>query len=185
MNISDIIIINLYAIKSLVPCILFVTICTTAAFLFIWSRSRGMWFGKKSFERYSLFVELNSMLAIKLACSWIKLLTISFYLVCFAALEPIHYVFLMVPCVAILVMNTSMFDGVTHLVAIVIQLVGILAANILCSYINQFGIHFFYISIYVLMAMVVELYSIYIFITELDLISNRRNVKVEEKRTQR
>ncbi len=185
MGISDIIILNLYSIKSLVPCILFILACTVAAFFVILLGSQGMWFGKKSFERYNLFIELNSILAIKLACAWIKVLTIGFYLLFFAVLEPIHYVFLLVPCIGVLVINNSIVDGVAHLASVVIQLVGVLAANILCSYISQFGIQFFYISIYVLMAIVIELYSLYIFITELDLISNRRNVKIEKKRIQR
>lgn len=169
----------------MVPCILFITVCTTAAFAWIIVGSRGMWFGKKSFERYSIFVELNAALAIKMACAWVKLLTITFYLVFFAALESIHYIFLFVPCVAMLLINRNIFDSAANLISILIQLIGVLAANILCSYINQFGVQFFYISIYVLMAAIIELYSIYVFITELDMISNRRNVKIEKKRKTR
>ncbi|MFI3171994.1 MAG: hypothetical protein R3Y58_06480 [Eubacteriales bacterium] len=182
MSISDIILLNFYAIKPLVPCIIAILAVTTAAFFFILAKSRGLWFNKKNFNYYSIFVELNSTLAVKLACVWVKLLTISFYLIAFTQLEAMHYVFLLIPCVGILLINVNVLEVLTHAVSIAVQFVGVLAANILCSYIRAFELKATYLSIYVLIAILIILYSIYIFFTEIDLISSRRSIKIEKNK---
>lgn len=185
MNIADILLLNFYAIKPLVPCIIVILAITSIVFFYILGASKGMWFNKKSFDYFGIFMELNSTLAIKLACAWIKLITVCFYVIAFTSLEAIHYVFLIVPCIGIIVINTNLMEGITHIVSILIQFVAVLAANILCGYIRDFELKATYLSIYILIAILVIVYSIYIFITELDLVSSRRSIKVEKKRAAR
>lgn len=185
MSIADILLLNFYAIKPLVPCVLVILIATTLLFFGILGKSKGLWFNKKSFDYFGIFMELNSALAVKLACVWIKLLIICFYVIAFTSLEAIHYVFLFVPCIGILLINFNVVEAFTHVVSIMIQLVGVLAANILCGYIREFELKATYVSIYVLIAILVIVYSIYIFITELDLVSSRRSIKIEKKRPAR
>ena len=143
-------------------------------------KSRGLWFNKKNFNYYSIFVELNPTLAVKLACVWIKLLIIVFYMIGFRQLEAIHYIFLLIPCIGILLINVNIVEVFTHAVSMVVQIIGILAANILCSYIRTFELKVTYLVIYILIAILIILYSVYIFFTEIDLVSSRRSIKLEK-----
>lgn len=182
MSITDMIALNIYAIKPLLPCIFVIVVATVAMFSFILIKSKGIWFGKKNFEQFGLFVELHSSLALKLACLWIKLIVVCYYLLSFTQLEVIHYIFLIVPCIIILIFSFSVMEFITHFFGIVIQFIGVLAANILCSYIMQFEMKISYVFIYVLIAMILILYSVYIFITEVDFVSARRSVKIEKRK---
>lgn len=182
MSISDIIILNIYAIKPLLSCIFMILTVTVIAFFFILAKSKGLWFGKKGFDIFGLFIELNSTLALKLACLWIKFITVCFFLVSFQKLEAIHYIFLAVPCVISMMLNFNLIEMMTHFFSIFIQFIGVLAANILYSYIIQFEMKVTYILIYVLMAMILILYSVYIFTTEVGFVSARRSVKIEKRK---
>lgn len=181
MGIKDIIVLNFYAIRPLIPYVIAILATSLLAFFYIMIKSRGLWFNKKNFNYYSIFVELNPTLAVKLACVWIKLLTISFYLIGFTELDAIHYVFLFIPCIGILLINVNIVEIFTHAISIGVQLIGVLAANILCSYIRTFEIKVTYLVIYILIAILIILYSVYIFFTEIDLVSSRRSIKLEKK----
>lgn len=182
MSITDVIALNIYVIKPLLPCIFVILASTITMFAWIIVKSKGIWFGKKNFEQFGLFIELHSGLALKLACLWIKLITVCFYLLSFSQLETIHYIFLLVPCVMIVILSFSVMEFITHFIGIVIQFIGVIAANILCSYIMQFEMKVNYILIYVLIAVILILYSLYIFITEVDFVSARRRVKIEKRK---
>lgn len=184
MSTNDILLLNMYAVKPLIPCLLALLIASVAAFAIILVKSRGMWFGSKNFA-LSLFSELRSVLAIKLACAWIKCVTVCFFLLSFTQLTGVHYIFVLTPCIIILLLNASLVEWVTHLVSIAIQIIGLFAANILCSYIIQFEMKLAYIFLYVLIAIVLSLYSVYIFISEIDFISARRSIKFENTRQTR
>lgn len=184
MSTNDILLLNMYAIKPMLPCILVLLVASVVAFAIILAKSRGIWFGSKNFA-LSLFSELRSVLAIKLACAWIKCVTVCFFLLSFTQLTGAHYLFVLTPCVIILLLNTSLVEWITHFVSIAIQILGLFAANILCSYIIQFEMKLAYIFLYVLVALVLSLYSVYIFISEIDFISARRSIKFENTRQTR
>lgn len=181
MSSNDILLLSMYAIKPLFPCIIANMVAVVVAFFVVLIKSKGLWFGSKNFA-LSLFVELRSVLAIKLACAYLKCVTVCFFLASFTQLQTIHYVFVLVPCVIIILMNTTLVEVLTHLVSIAVQLVGLFAANILCSYIIQFEMKLSYISIYALVAILLVLYSIYVFILEVDFISIRRSIQIESIR---
>ncbi len=181
MSNSDILLLSTYAIKPLWPCILAVLIATVVAFVLVLIKARGMWFGSKNFA-LSLFYELRSTLAIKLACAWVKCVTVCFLVLSFTQLDGVHYIFVLVPCIGILLINASIVEFLTHFISILIQLVGLFAANIMCSYILQFELKLTYIFMYALIAIILSLYSIYVFISEIDFISIRRSVKIEYTR---
>ena len=184
MNVKDIIILNLYEVKPLLLYILAILFITNIAFLVILLKSRKLWFDQKHFGVLSLFVELSPLTSAKLACAWIKCLTVWMYLVGFQKLEAIHFVFLAVPCVFIIILNRNFFAMMNHCINVGVQFVGVIAVNILCRYILQFEMKASYIIIYSLIATIIGLYSLYIFIAEVDFISRGRSVRLEKSKTE-
>ncbi len=182
MSFNDVLTLSIYAIKPLISSIFVLLVATIVAFAVVLIKSRGMWFGKKNFGALSVFIELNSLLSIKFACAWLKCVLICFYLLSFTQLSSVHYLFLIVPSVIILLLNKSVIEFFAHFISIAIQLIGLFAANVLCSYILQFEMKLSYIFLYVLLALIFVLLSVYIFITEVDFISVRRSIKIELSR---
>ena len=81
--------------------------------------------------------------------------------------------------------STNLMELINHIINTFIQAAGLVALNILCSYILEFEFEVVYIIAYVFIAILVILYSVYIFISELDAISlGRRTVLYEDRKNE-
>lgn len=182
MEFSEVVGLWIYLLKPLVPYVAIILVLSLIAFVFIAPKCGKIWMNDKGFGYMSLFFNMNIFLAIKLSCAWIKLLLVILFIVGFTSLDVMHFIFLLVPCILMLFINNQMMDIFNHIVNVGIQYIGVIALNILCSYIIQFQFEIIYLAAYLFISILVILYSIYVFILEVDAISlGRRTIINDEK----
>ena len=180
MNFSEIVGLWIYLLKPLVPYIAILLVVTIITYWMIAIKGRKIWMNDQGFGYLSIFFNMNFFSAIKLSCVWLKLLLIMMFIIGFQPLGVIHYLFILVPCILMVFISTDLMELINHIINTCIQAAGLVALNILCSYILEFEFEVVYIVAYVFIAILVILYSIYIFISELDAISLGRRTILDE-----
>ena len=180
MNFSEIVGLWIHLLKPLVPYIAILLVVTIITFWMIAIKGSKIWMNDQGFGYLSIFFNMNFFSAIKLSCVWLKLLLIMMFIIGFQPLGVIHYLFILVPCILMIFISTDLMELINHIINTCIQAAGLVALNILCSYILEFEFEVVYIVAYVFIAILVILYSIYIFISELDAISLGRRTILDE-----
>ena len=185
MNFSEIVGLWIYLLKPLVPYIAILLVVTIITYWMIAIKGRKIWMNDQGFGYLSIFFNMNFFSAIKLSCVWLKFLLILMFIIGFQPLGVIHYLFILVPCILMIFISTNLMELINHIINTFIQAAGLVALNILCSYILEFEFEVVYIVAYIFIAILVILYSVYIFISELDAISlGRRTVLYEDRKNE-
>ncbi len=180
MSFNEMFTLILYLMRPLVPYIIVLLAVTVLMFTLILYLGRNLWTDNKHFKTIGIFFHLTPTLAVKMGCAWLKLCLLFIYVFGFRPLDLIHYIAFGVLCIFTIIINKNIMEMVNQALSVSIQFAGIVASNILFSYIVQFDVSVSYVVAYAIIGILVLLYSLYVFISEIEYISNERRVKFEE-----
>ena len=181
---EDMILHVLYEVYSMNYVLILVALLTFILFIILLLSSRNMWFNNKRIKWMGIFYSLSAFDSVRIACSWIKLCLVVIFLCRFKLLSAAEYfMLLMVGFISALDFKnfSNFFAGIF---GTVIQIVGVMTANIVCSYILDLQPGFLFNFAYILMSIFFALFAVYLFLTELNAVSKERTFHDEEIETQ-
>ena len=165
----------LYLLKPLVPTVLIVAALTMAALLLLVLPCGRFWINKRSASWLGMFFCLRGRGCVHLACVWLR------FCLCIALLIPLsqitaqHCLLLVVPMVTELLADTSLKHLVGRILGDIALLAGVLLANLLFGYMQGSGGDIVPSSLYVVLCIFVLLFNIYLFLLEIENISENRS----------
>lgn len=180
MTLQEVVLRIFNAAQPLLPFMAAVAVPTCAALAALLLMSRGLWFDKRGFRWLGLFYGLGRFDSVRLGCAWVKFCLVLAYLIGFRKLETIHYLMLVVPSLIFSIQIRDPKGIPANLLSCVMELVGLIAVNIICGYIQDYNPGAGFVVVYLLISLFLGLYALYLFLTELNVISNGRRVRIEE-----
>lgn len=184
MKINEILIQTLGLLQ---PIIWYVVTCaavTIVAFVILMILSRRVWVNQKRFRWLGIFYGMSGGDSVCFSCAWLRLLLMVLYLIRFQKLLPIHYFCFLLLGVIYALRLKKMLKIPGRLFWVAVEFVGLLTANMICSYIHDMGSSGIMIAIYVFMSIFMTLFGCYLFLTEINGISVERNANIERERKQ-
>lgn len=169
-----------YAAQPLLPFLGAVGVSTCALLAALLLLSRGLWFDRPAFRWLGLFYGLGKYDCVRLGSAWVKLSLLLSYLIAFQKLEGIHYLVILIPSLLFSIQIRSPKGIPANLLGCLMELVGLGAANVVCGYIRDFHPGAGFVVVYVLISLFLALYGVYLFLTELNVISNGRRILIED-----
>lgn len=133
------------------------------------------WIQNKGFTAAGFFFGLNAKGRLQVSCAWLKLVFTLVFLASFQKMEVIHYMMLVIPGL-LLVFTMTRMQILSSLMWLVLQIGGILSSNTVCGYIKDVYAGVTLVLVYIAMALFVAIFAVYMFLTEIDVISERRRV---------
>lgn len=180
MILQETLLITFNAAKPLLPFMAAAGLLTCVALAVLLVMSRGLWFDKPAFRWLGLFYGLSKGGCLRLGCAWLKLCILLSYLAAFQKLTAAHYVLFLVPALIFSVPIHRLTELPANLLGVFMELVGLVAANVVCGYIRDLHPGAGFLLVYILVSVFLALYAIYLFLTELNAISNGRRIQIED-----
>lgn len=174
MTVSEFLLRIYYAVRPLVPYMLIAAAATLAVLALLLAVSRNYWVDRRSFRWLGVFYGLDRAGSLRLACAWLKLLMLVFYLVSFQKLEVIHYLAFLLTGLFCALDPRGILQIPGNLLSLLMEAVGLLTANLICGYVRDMEAGWGYVVVYILVSAFVTLYGVYLFLTELNSISSER-----------
>lgn len=171
-------------VEILLPYLILVTVLTAALLPLLLIRGKKIWVDQPSFRWMGIFYSLDLRLSLCMSCAWIKLLLVLGYLIMAKPLDLEQYIIFLIVGVTY---TAAMLDPRKlpfRLVWLALQTVALFSCNVLCSYIQDVGAKGMLTVMYIILALFSSLFSAYLFLNELNDISEGRNPKTDETSTQ-
>lgn len=179
MNIQEYLLRLLMELKPMLPGAITAIAATLAALVLLIRPARTTWVEKKSFGIAGLFFGLDRKTTLQLSCAWLKLIFLVVFLVGFQKLVLVQYLMLLIP--GLLLAFTAggrMIAG--SLFWLMLQTAGLFCANAVCGYMKDVRADLWFVLIYIALALFLILFGLYLFLTELNTISDARMIDPEE-----
>ena len=176
MSIIEILIRIFAELRPLLPAMLVAVFATTAAFTALLLLTRDVWVQDRRFYITGLFFGLDRTGSLKLACAWLKLLFLVVFIVAFRKLNLLSYMALMIPGALGAACGRGLIKKLSDLMWLVLQLMGLVSANLICGYIQEMAGGPAFVLLYVVMGLFLILFSIYLFLNEINAISAAREI---------
>ena len=173
MSIIEILIRIFAELRPLLPAMLVAVFATTAAFTALLLLTRDVWVQDRRFYITGLFFGLDRTGSLKLACAWLKLLFLVVFIVAFRKLNLLSYMALLIPGALGAACGRGLIKKLSDLMWLVLQLV---SANLICGYIQEMAGGPVFVLLYVVMGVFLILFSIYLFLNEINAISAAREI---------
>lgn len=167
-------------LRPALPALIAAIVLTLAASIGLAVYTRGVWVHEKRFSLGGLFFGLNGTDAVRLSCAWLRLIFLLVFLVCFQKLELLHYEMLLIPSILFSVTEKKLMRAGASLLWAMLDLLGLLSANLVCGYILDMNGGMGFVLLYAVMGLFLALFNIYLFLNELDYISDQRSVDPEQ-----
>lgn len=180
MTLQEALLIIFRSAEPLLPFMAAVGLLTCVALAVLLVMSRGLWFDRPAFRWLGLFYGLDKGGCLRLACAWLKFCVLLTYLVAFQKLTTAHYLLFLVPALIFSVPLHQLTELPANLLGVFMELVGLVAANVVCGYYQDLHPGVGFLLVYILISLFLALYAVYLFLTELNVISNGRRVHVED-----
>lgn len=180
MTLQETVLLVFYAAEPLLPFMAVAGILTGLALVALLILSHGIWVDRPGFRWLGLFYGLSGMDCVRLSCAWLKLCLLLSYLVAFQKLQATHYILAAVPCLLFSLSVREIRSIPTHLLGCLMELVGLFAVNVVCGYIWDMHPGVGFLLVYILLCLFLALYAVYLFLTELNAVSNGRRVWIGE-----
>lgn len=165
-------------LKGMLPGIVTMGVVTVAAVIVLAILSTFGWVDSKSFVFAGLFFGLKRRGILQLACSWLKLIFVLVFLVAFQKMDLTQYMMLIIPGI-VLALTLRRMEIVTSLIWLLLQVASMFSVNSVCGYLRDMHPSKAFILVYVALALFLAMFSIYLFFTEIDMISENRNIDPE------
>lgn len=161
-------------IQPLLPIALTVLGLTTVAVLILAVISKKMKVDQKRFRWLGLFFNLSILDCLRIACSWIKLVLIAVYLVAFKSLVAGDIILILIPGIMGAIRFHSVRSTVSNILWLVVEFAALISTNLVCGFIHTFNSGIGMMAVYFCMAVFTVLLAVFLFLTELGDISERR-----------
>lgn len=180
MTFKEVVLLTLHASKGfIVP--LAVTIGVTAiALIALRASAKGTWINKPMFNAVALFFEIGAWSRIRLASSWVKLWLALSYFTIIDKLSAGHYALFAIPCILFALEFRKPIRIPLNLLSSAAPAAGLLITNVLRSYIRDMDLGLIAQIACVVLMILVAVYALYLFLTELNNISQERRVRLEK-----
>ena len=149
---------------------------TAVALAWLGVVARRTWVNKRRFDFTAIFFELNRWSCVRLACSWVKLVLVLSYFLVLGRIGAGHYLLLLIPCVMYSVEPLRWYRTPVNLLSSLATAAGVLIASVLQSYIRDMELGFLSKVACVSLCVLIAVYAVYLFVTELNNISQERRV---------
>lgn len=176
MSVGEIAVRILAELRPALPGVIAAVVATLAALLILSLMSRGVWVSDRRFPLPSLFFSLEGKGVLRLACAWLKLIFLIVFLVSFQKMALIQYLMILFPGVLLAVLGGGPKQVLSGLFWFVLQMLGLTCANLVCGYIMDMSAGIGFLLIYIAISLFMILFSIYMFLLDLDSISGNRAV---------
>lgn len=174
MSINELLLRIFYASRPLLPYVGIVAAATVAAMVVLLALGSILWFDSRGFRWLGVFYGMEGLLSVRLGSAWIKLCLTLTYLAAFQPLKLVHYLILLVP-VVIYAIDTRIPGKIPgNLLSGAMQMAGVAAANIICGYYHDVSRNGVLVLVYIFISLIIALYSAYLFLTELNSLSQGR-----------
>ena len=180
MSITELLLRVLAQLRPTLPALIIAGVLTLAVSLVLTVYVRDIWVQEKLFSLGGLFFGLGGTDAVRLSCAWLRLIFLIVFLVSFQKLELLHYEMLLIPNVLFSVMEKKLTRAAANLLWAMLDLLGLLSANLVCGYVLDMDGGMGFMLLYVTMGLFLALFNIYLFLNELDYISDQRSVDPEQ-----
>lgn len=168
----------LSALSPMVPGILAVLAATVAAMLVLQVLCRTTWVQDANFRLAGLFFGMTAKSGLRLGCSWTKMIFVLVFIISFRKLALINYFMILLPGLVLALSESGANKKIAGLLWLVLQTLGLLAANLICGYVLDFSAGLVFVLVYVAMGLFLGFFSVFLFLNELSTISNERDVDV-------
>ncbi len=139
----------------------------------------GLWVNQRRFRWIGLFVGLDWWDCLRLACSWIKLLLLISFLTIFRKMNVPHYLLFVIPGALQCFSRRGALRIPGRLLWLALELAALMSCNMVCGYIRDVSADAYLYTIYACIAIFTALFGIYLFLTELNDISEGRSMNFE------
>ena len=123
---------------------------------------------------------MNRRCSLWLACAWLKLVFLLVFVLGFQKLVLMHYLMVLIPGLVAALCASGFRGRVGSLLWLLLQTAGLLSVNLICGYIRDLSGTEGFLLIYVVMGIFLLLFSVYLFLNEVNAISAQRDVDAEE-----
>ena len=161
MSVVEFLLRVLSELKPLLLCMTTAVALTAAALVFLLLYSRNVWVDSRRFRLAGLFFGMNGRCSLRLACVWLKL------------------IFLLITGGISALCAEGVKGRLGSLLWLLLQLAGLVSVNLICGFIRDMAGSGGFILIYVAMGLFLILFSVYLFLNELNSISMQRDVDAE------
>lgn len=152
-----------------------VTLLVFCVFLLL---GRQCWIGKRSFKYLGIFYEIGIWEAVRLSLSWIRFVLTLAFVFSYKELETVHYVLYLMIGILFLPEFKEPLHFLTNIFWLALETIGVFTVSILSGYLSSlYQVGFWLSFVYWLIAVFVALFSLYLFLAEMEGISSGRSVK--------
>ncbi len=184
MSVVEFLLRVLSELKPLLPCMTAAAVLTAIALVFLLLYSRNIWVDSHRFRLAGLFFGLNGRCSLRLACAWLKLIFLLVFVLGFQKLGLLHYLVFLIPGIISALCAGGIGGRISSLLWLVLQGVGLLSVNLICGYIRDLSGTAGFLLIYAAMGLFLILFSVYLFLNEVNSISVQRDVAAPQVWTQ-
>lgn len=170
----------LISVQPVLPAVLAVVVLTLAVFFVLFFQSNHLWVNQKRFRWVGIFFELTKAEAVRLACLWLKLALLIVYLIMFEPLTMTGYLLIVVPGLIHALWPKNIKKIPSRLLWLVVEMIGLISANLVCGFYQDTNAGAAMLVIYIFMSLFIALFGCYLFLTELNEISEGRSVQIHE-----
>lgn len=175
MSTLELLIWSVSRLKAMLPGVITAGVLTLGILIAMTVFSYGIWIQNKGFTVAGFFFGLNARGRLQVSCAWLKLVFTIVFLVSFQKMEAVNYMMLAIPGL-LLVFTMKKTQILISLLWLLLQLAGILSSNTVCGYIREVYSGVTLVLVYIAMALFLTVFAIYMFLTEIEIISERRRV---------
>ena len=168
-------------VQPVLPAVLAVLVISTAVVLLLAFVSRNLWLDQKRFRWLGLFFDLSILDCLRLACSWLKLVLITIFLIAFRSLTALDILVVLVPGVLGALRFHSLRQTIGNLLWLAVEFAALISTNLVCGFIHTFNSGISMMAVYVCMALFTVLLAGFLFLTEIGDLSERRQPYVIEE----
>lgn len=175
MGIYEVLVRVFYECKALVIPMAITAALTLAAALILGGLGKKLWPDSPLFGWLGVFFELRGYAVFRMAAAWVKLCLIPIFVFSAMELDIAHYVMLIVAMIVFCVDYISPLTILPNLLGEALELLALLIANILLSYIKDYQPGFIFVIFYLFLSVFIVAYEYYLFMSEIRTISQERS----------
>jgi len=170
------------AVQPSIPAAMIALGLSLLAILTVVVQTHGLWVNQRRFQWLGILYGLSRWACIRLACCWVKLLLLLAYLVLFQSMSAADYLLVAVPGLICTVNVRAPLRIPVRILWLALEMLGLMSVNLVCGFYRDMDAGLIFLLIYVVMAIFMALFAWYLFMTELQEISQGRSADFADER---
>ncbi len=170
----------LLGLSPMLPALVTAVVITLLASVILTVICRRTWVYDKGFPISGLFFGLTGRGSLRLACAWLKLIFLVTFIVGFKKLNILGYGMFGLTGVIEALCAPAFIRKLGGMFWLVLQTAGLLSVNLICGYILDMDGGWIFYLVYGAMGLFLTLFGIYLFLLEVNDISDGRHADAEE-----